>query len=169
MSSRDGRGRRPSVLGPQAVKDAVARARGDGAPRPGWYPDPAGVGDTRYWDGASWTERVTRAGDVSASPIANQPAPPDRGVNRGFWGWARFAILVPSRLVILVIMTLSIAVAAAIPDAADQGGVVGALMFIGGICIITVLLGWRWFWSGTAVVKKRLERDPAFRRLVGTD
>ena len=25
---------------------------------PGWYPDPAGVSQFRYWDGAAWTEAV---------------------------------------------------------------------------------------------------------------
>ncbi len=31
-----------------------------------WFPDPTGRGDRRYWDGASWTDRVTRRG-VSAT------------------------------------------------------------------------------------------------------
>ncbi len=38
------------------------------APRPGWYPDPAGTADQyRWWDGQEWTNEV--------SPSANAPAP----------------------------------------------------------------------------------------------
>ena len=29
---------------------------------PGWYRDPTGQGDARYWNGASWTESVNRGG-----------------------------------------------------------------------------------------------------------
>lgn len=34
-------------------------------PPPGWYPDPAGTGDERWWDGRYWTDR-TRAPALSA-------------------------------------------------------------------------------------------------------
>ena len=38
------------------------------APRPGWYPDPAGTADQyRWWNGHEWTNEV--------SPTANAPAP----------------------------------------------------------------------------------------------
>ena len=34
------------------------------ASSPGWYRDPTGQGDARYWNGASWTESVNRGGIV---------------------------------------------------------------------------------------------------------
>lgn len=40
------------------------------APRPGWYPDPAGASDAyRWWDGDSWTDHL------SESPNAPAPEP----------------------------------------------------------------------------------------------
>jgi hypothetical protein len=33
-----------------------------------WYKDPAGRYDYRYWDGAKWTEHVSRAGNVHKDP-----------------------------------------------------------------------------------------------------
>lgn len=34
----------------------------------GWYPDPSGAFDQRYWDGAVWTDQVSPAGAQSAGP-----------------------------------------------------------------------------------------------------
>ncbi len=35
----------------------------------GWYRDPSGRHDQRYWDGGAWTERVQSAGAQSFAPI----------------------------------------------------------------------------------------------------
>lgn len=32
---------------------------------PGWYPDPRGAHEQRYWDGANWTASVSDAGEQS--------------------------------------------------------------------------------------------------------
>jgi hypothetical protein len=49
----------------------------NGLPVPGWYPDPSGLHDFRYWDGVAWTEHVSRAGVAGLSPVvATPPAAP---------------------------------------------------------------------------------------------
>jgi len=35
----------------------------------GWYPDPTGQADQRYWDGNVWTDNVSRAGVQGTAPI----------------------------------------------------------------------------------------------------
>jgi hypothetical protein len=35
---------------------------------PGWYPDPAGRFDDRYWDGTDWTSAVKRGEHVESDP-----------------------------------------------------------------------------------------------------
>jgi hypothetical protein len=34
----------------------------------GWYPDPSGRFELRYWDGVAWTEHVSRGGQQSTDP-----------------------------------------------------------------------------------------------------
>lgn len=41
---------------------------------PGWYPDPAGRFEQRYWNGAAWTEQVMSGGVQGYDPLP--PAPP---------------------------------------------------------------------------------------------
>jgi hypothetical protein len=41
----------------------------DGMPVAGWYPDPNGVFQHRYWDGRAWTEHVSRDGVTSLAPV----------------------------------------------------------------------------------------------------
>jgi hypothetical protein len=45
------------VLPNDLVADAPVPPGGRGV-TPGWYPDPAGEADRRYWDGATWTPHV---------------------------------------------------------------------------------------------------------------
>ena len=40
-----------------------------GPPAPGWFPDPAGRFDHRWWDGARWTETVSRNGSTTTDPL----------------------------------------------------------------------------------------------------
>ena len=43
-------------------------------PPPGWYPDPGGSSDQRWWDGHEWTEHLSSPG--VAPPIASAPVTP---------------------------------------------------------------------------------------------
>ncbi len=40
----------------------------------GWYPDPNGQYDHRYWDGAQWTDDVSAGGRAGKAPVAPAPA-----------------------------------------------------------------------------------------------
>ncbi len=40
-----------------------------------WLPDPAGVHELRYWDGAQWSEHVSDAGTPGQDPLP-APLPP---------------------------------------------------------------------------------------------
>jgi hypothetical protein len=42
----------------------------------GWYRDPTGHSEHRYWDGTTWTEHVARAGVQSTDEISGDYAPP---------------------------------------------------------------------------------------------
>jgi hypothetical protein len=55
------------------LRDATAarsyRSASTGATPPGWFPDPAGRFDHRWWDGARWTETVSRNGSTTTDPL----------------------------------------------------------------------------------------------------
>jgi hypothetical protein len=44
--------------------------------QPGWLPDPTGRSQYRYWDGAAWTENVSRDGQTSSDALTSPPPPP---------------------------------------------------------------------------------------------
>lgn len=55
-----------------AAEPAPAEPAAAAAPTPsvpaGWYADPAGRFELRYWDGGTWTEHVSRAGQQYTDP-----------------------------------------------------------------------------------------------------
>ncbi|MGZ4805095.1 MAG: DUF2510 domain-containing protein [Ilumatobacteraceae bacterium] len=57
---------------PAATPAAAAPAAAAPTPTPavpaGWYADPAGRFELRYWDGGTWTEHVSRAGQQFTDP-----------------------------------------------------------------------------------------------------
>ena len=40
----------------------------------GWYPDPSGSAEQRYWDGTDWTDGVARGGVVTEEPLPAEGA-----------------------------------------------------------------------------------------------
>ena len=51
----------------RAAAGAQPRAAAPAVPA-GWYADPAGRFELRYWDGSTWTEHVSRAGQQYTDP-----------------------------------------------------------------------------------------------------
>ena len=48
----------------------------------GWFPDPVGGHDHRYWDGTRWTEHVADAGVSAVDPLAGLIRGPSPGSGR---------------------------------------------------------------------------------------
>jgi len=64
---------------PAPLERPIARQYGapSTADGPGWYGDPSGRYDHRYWDGSAWTEHVSRAGVASTAPVVPADWYPD--------------------------------------------------------------------------------------------
>ena len=57
----------PAAAAPAATAPEPAAAAAPAVPA-GWYADPAGRFELRYWDGSTWTEHVSRAGQQFTDP-----------------------------------------------------------------------------------------------------
>ena len=69
MGLRVGRGHpRLGRFATAADADQPAVGRADAVGPAGWYADPAGRFELRYWDGTAWTEHVSRGGQQSTDP-----------------------------------------------------------------------------------------------------
>jgi hypothetical protein len=58
----------PAAATPEAATPAEAATPTAPAVPAGWYADPAGRFELRYWDGGTWTEHVSRAGQQFTDP-----------------------------------------------------------------------------------------------------
>lgn len=67
---------------PPSVPSPASSAGGDTTPRttsaPGWHRDPTGRFEYRYWDGARWTEHVSRSGARSVDDLERPAVAPPR-------------------------------------------------------------------------------------------
>jgi len=54
----------PAAAAPEPAAEPAATS----AAPAGWYADPSGRFELRYWDGATWTEHVSRAGQQYTDP-----------------------------------------------------------------------------------------------------
>ncbi len=64
-----------------------------GMSAPGWYPDPSGQGQFRYWDGHAWTSQVTGGSSAPASPPGSRKP----------WLWFALAMVVVGVLVVVLV------------------------------------------------------------------
>lgn len=62
---------RPALVDPPLVVFAVEAIPGDGTA--GWYPDPYGRYDARWWDGSSWTSQVAKVAFDGTRTVASDP------------------------------------------------------------------------------------------------
>lgn len=56
------------VAAAEPVAEPVVAPAAESAVPAGWYADPSGRFELRYWDGAAWTEHVSRAGQQFTDP-----------------------------------------------------------------------------------------------------
>lgn len=79
---------------------------------PGWYQDPFGRADVRWWSGIEWTSHVARGGQpFDDAPVPSAAADPDTGVPSPSPGLERPA---PSNRMLLAGIAVVVLVAAAI-------------------------------------------------------
>lgn len=93
----------------------------NGTSPPGWYQDPTGQSQGRYWNGTTWTQMSNRGGTTVNLPIdpaiaelppvpgtqVMAPVPPSRGSSSRSSGGVIIAVVVGLLLVLAVFVALS--------------------------------------------------------------
>lgn len=83
-------------------------------PAAGWYPDPAGSGGRRWWDGAQWTDHMAPAVVPPTPAPVVAPAVRSPRRRRPAWEWVVVGVAA------LVIVSLVVAVVALAVDRGDS-------------------------------------------------
>jgi hypothetical protein len=92
----------------------------NGTSPPGWYQDPTGQSQGRYWNGTTWTQMSNRGGNTVNLPIdpsiaelppvpgtqVTAPVPPSRGSSSRSSGGVIIAVVVGLLLVLAVFVAL---------------------------------------------------------------
>lgn len=78
----------------------------DARSEPGWHPDPTRRFEYRYWDGAAWSDRVSRGGQVFTDPpIANPAGWTDPSITSDDKTWAMLSHLLGWILALVAMLT----------------------------------------------------------------
>jgi hypothetical protein len=134
---------------------------GKGVP-PGWYVDPAGGWNLRWWDGARWTEHVAAAHhgswrqSVSDPELAEPPRPP---VDRR-WTWSLsnvFQLELGIALLAGLISLLGMMGVAGCPAGSDRCySLFGKawLWLMGGQAVLVAVCSVAFYWSKSIAIKR---------------
>ena len=121
------------------MTDDTTDAQHQQGPAAGWYRDPTGQGEARYWNGAFWTDSVSRGGVTIAVPMPPQLAttPPVPGTE--------YVAPAPTQAPPVTFVTQS-APPPARPRSSSSSGtivglIVGAVLILVAVVVLTNVLG----------------------------
>lgn len=118
------------------------------APPPGFYPDPDGSPNERFWDGAVWTEHTKSTAAPIAHAVATEPSAPPKKKKRVFM-WFFLAV----QLLFLIWVISGAAAGSGAPDdcasldaalcndASDVGTAIGVALIIVFWAVVDIILG----------------------------